>query len=289
MILALDIGTSSSRSAIYDTRGKRLIETTAQWNYPLQTGPDGRAELRPADLDRAVARAVIATLEIWRAKKQTRAITGIGVSCFWHSLLGLDSRGHPLTPIYTWADSRCQEEAKLLRRNSGEALLHNRTGCMTRTSFWPAKLLWLRKTNPRLFAAVDRWVSPAEWIQLRWCGKATVSLSMASGTGLLNGHTLQWDAPLLRRCLLHSRQLSPPFRIAAKTPSGPRQKVSRPSRRSLVSSHRRWSGEQSRLRCRHARCGRHQRWHQRRAPCHLERSAYRPQTDGAARTLRLSH
>jgi len=209
MILAIDIGTSSSRSAIYDATGARLIETTAQAGYSLQTGPDGRAELRPADLDRAVRQAVAATLKTWRAGKSSRPIAGIGVSCFWHSLLGLDKSGRPLTPIYTWADSRCHREAELLRRDPGEARLHARTGCMGRTSFWPAKLLWLRAADRRLFAAVDRWVSPAEWIQQRWCGNATVALSMASGTGLLNGHTLQWDPALLRRCKITARQLNP--------------------------------------------------------------------------------
>jgi gluconokinase len=209
MILAIDIGTSSSRSALYDATGARLLETTAQFGYPLQTGPDGRAELRPADLDRAVRLAVAATLKIWRARKSPRHIIGIGVSCFWHSLLGLDKSGRPLTPIYTWADSRCHREAELLRRDPGEAIIHARTGCMSRTSFWPAKLLWLRQTDPRLFAAVDRWVSPAEWIQQRWCGNATVSLSMASGTGLLNGRALQWDPALLRRCKITSRHLNP--------------------------------------------------------------------------------
>jgi gluconokinase len=148
-------------------------------------------------------------MKTWRAKKSPRSIIGIGVSCFWHSLLGLDQSGRPITPIYTWADARCHEEAELLRRDPGEAFIHARTGCMSRTSFWPAKLLWLRKTNPHLCAAVARWVSPAEWIQERWCGSATVSLSMASGTGLLNGHTLQWDRLLLRRCKITPGQLNP--------------------------------------------------------------------------------
>ncbi|HUB66170.1 MAG TPA: gluconokinase [Candidatus Methylacidiphilales bacterium] len=209
MILAIDIGTSSSRAAIYDPAGARLPETTSQFAYPLQTGPDGRAELRPADLDRAVRQAVASTLKIWRKKKSPHPIAGIGVSCFWHSLLGLGQDGRPLTSIYTWADSRCHQEAALLRRDPGEAFIHARTGCMSRTSFWPAKLLWLRQTNPRLYAAAERWVSPAEWIQERWCGQASVSLSMASGTGLLSGHTLQWDPVLLRRCHVSSQRLNP--------------------------------------------------------------------------------
>jgi gluconokinase len=209
VILALDIGTSSTRSAIYDAKGNRLMATTAQFTYSLLTGPDGRAELRPADLDRAMARALEKTLKAWRKLKSPAPIAGIGVSCLWHSLLGLDAKGRAITPVYTWADSRCRKEAQLLRKNRGEEVLHARTGCMARTSFWPAKLLWLRKTKSGLFRKVVRWVSPAEWIQERWCGTATASLSMASGTGLLDARTLRWHQPLLRRCGLDETRLNP--------------------------------------------------------------------------------
>jgi gluconokinase len=209
VILALDIGTSSTRSAIYDAKGNRVMTTTAQFSYSLVTGQDGRAELRSADIEKAVASAFGKTLKAWRKLKSPLPIAGIGVSCFWHSLLGLDAKGRAITPIYTWADSRCRAEAHLLRKNHGEEALHARTGCMARASFWPAKLLWLRKTNSGLFREVTRWVSPAEWIQERWCDGATVSLSMASGTGLLDGHALRWHRPLLRRCGLNETHLNP--------------------------------------------------------------------------------
>lgn len=207
-ILALDIGTSSTRSAIYDAKGERVLATTAQIAYPLQTGPDGQAELRPIDIERAVARVFAKTLKSWRTMKSPAPIAAIGVSCFWHSLLGLDAAGRAITPIYTWADSRCRAEARQLRERNGEITLHARTGCMARTSFWPAKLLWLRKTDPALFHRVARWVSPAEWIQEKWCGTATASLSMASGTGLLDGRSLKWHRTLLRRCGIDAARLN---------------------------------------------------------------------------------
>ena len=209
VILALDIGTSSTRSAIYDAKGRRLMATTAQFSYPLISGADGRAELHPADIDRAVTRAFEKTFKAWRKVKSPSPLVGIGVSCFWHSLLGLDAQGAPITPIYTWADSRCRGEALALRKKPGEKLIHAQTGCMARTSFWPSKLLWLRKSQPGLFRQVVRWVSPAEWIQERWCGVATASLSMASGTGLLDGRSLAWHGPLLRRCGLKASHLNP--------------------------------------------------------------------------------
>lgn len=217
-ILALDLGTSSTRAAVYNATGARFLETTAQFAYPLHTDPGGRAELDPRTIEKAVDHVVEKTLRAWRRKKRG-PIAAIGVSCFWHSLLGLDAHGRPLTPIYTWADSRCRHDAEKLRRGSGERAIHARTGCMARASFWPAKLLWLRRTEPGLFRRVQRWVSPAEWIQQRWCGGATSSLSMASGTGLLDGHTLRLDPHLLARCGLGKTKLNPlsdePGRISA--------------------------------------------------------------------------
>jgi len=211
VILAIDIGTSSTRSALYDAKGHRQLETTAQLAYPLITGADGRAELRPVDLSRAFEHVLEETFAAWRktGSHAREKIAGIGISCFWHSLLGLDARGKPITPVYTWADSRCRAQAAALRQHPGEIALHARTGCMARASFWPAKLLWLRKTEPALFRRVARWVSPAEWIQHTWCGAATVSPSMASGTGLLDGRTLRWHAPLLKQCGLAPERLNP--------------------------------------------------------------------------------
>ncbi|MDE1171638.1 MAG: gluconokinase [Verrucomicrobium sp.] len=222
-VLAIDIGTSSTRCAVYDRRGVRRVETTAQIAYPLQTSPDGRAELRPADIQRAVLKTVSAALKKWRGGP----IAAVGVSCFWHSLLALDEKGAPLSAVFTWADSRCHPEAERLRARGGERRLHARTGCMARASFWPAKLLWLRRAQPSLFKKTARWVSPGEWIMEKWCGRAHVSLSMASGTGLLDGRKLAWDTPLLRRCGLSARKLNPlseaPLpthpRLAAKFPS----------------------------------------------------------------------
>jgi gluconokinase len=207
-VLAIDIGTSSSRAAIYDGQGNRLLETTAQVEYPLIAGSDGRAELRPADVQRAIAEVIGKTISAWRKVPGRGPIAAIGVSCFWHSLLGLDAAGRAVTPIYTWADSRCRDDAAALRKNPGEAALHARTGCMVRASFWPAKLHWLRRTEPVLFRRVARWVSPAEWIQELWCGAAPISSSMASGTGLLDGRALRWDASLLRRCGVAAGHLS---------------------------------------------------------------------------------
>lgn len=208
-LLALDIGTSSCRTAFFDESGKRILESTAQKTYPLWTTSDGGAELDPHLLLDAVRRCLAQTLAHARSTRALRGfkVRGMGVSCFWHSLVGANADGEPLTKVITWADARCRQDANRLRETLSEKTVHARTGCMLRSSFWPAKLLWLRRTQASLFRRVKRWMSPAEWLQLQLTGATRCALGMATGTGLFNPSKLQWDGALLEHCGLKAAQL----------------------------------------------------------------------------------
>lgn len=168
MILALDIGTSSVRAALFDQHARRLPGTFHQQTYRLRLTPDGGAELDPLVLRRAFQRVL-------RAALPRHGVEAVGVCAFWHGLLGVDSHHRPLTPIYTWADSRCWRDAAELRRQLDERRYHRQTGCLLRACYWPAKLRWLRRVR------VARWLSPADWLT----GAPHSSFSMASATGLL--------------------------------------------------------------------------------------------------------
>jgi gluconokinase len=209
LILALDLGTSSTRTALFDENAQRLAGTTAQQSYPLLTSADGAAELEPGVLLSAVRRCLEQTMQHYRTDPTLRGrpIAGIGVSCFWHSLVGCDAKGAALTHIITWADSRCRDDAAALREELGEKQTHARTGCMIRASFWLAKLVWLQRTQKRKFSAVKQWMSPAEWLQLTLAGDTNCAVGMATATGLFNPAKLIWDETLLARCGVKAEQM----------------------------------------------------------------------------------
>jgi gluconokinase len=79
---------------------------------------------------------------------------------------------------------------------------------MVRSSFWPAKLVWLKRTQGALFRKVKRWMSPAEWLQLQLTGATHCALGMATGTGLFNPTRLKWDPALLEHCEVSEKQFS---------------------------------------------------------------------------------
>jgi len=165
LVLAMDIGTSSLRTGLFDARARCIGWTRAQAGYALRLSNEGMAELDAAQLKEAAHDCLRQTLRSVRSRRllRSRPIAAVGVSCFWHSLLGVDRGGRPITPIYTWADSRCRDDAAALRRGLSEVDIHQRTGCMLRSSYWPAKLRWLRKTQLRQFRRVALWMSPGEW------------------------------------------------------------------------------------------------------------------------------
>lgn len=209
LILAFDIGTSSLRTSLFTHKAERLVHTTAQETYPLTTTADGGAEFPPDLLREAAIRCILKTLGVMRSDPAlaNARIVGIGTSCFWHSLVGIGEGNSPITPVITWADSRCLQDSVQLRKDFDERTIHALTGCMLRASFWPAKLLWLRRTQGATFAKVRQWLSPAEWLQREFCGDAPCAFGMATGTGLFNPTTLTWVPELLEHCGIREEQL----------------------------------------------------------------------------------
>ena len=202
LILAIDLGTSSVRTALFDGAARPIVGSNASRKYRVRYTPEHGAQLDPATLLRGTRAALRESLRL--AKGAPDAISGSG---FWHSLLGLDRAGKPLTPIYTWADARGTEDAARLRAEFDEHEIQQRTGCMLRASFWPAKLRWLGRTQPGLFRRVSRWVSPAEWIFEKIWETSSCSHSMASATGLYHLARRDWDDELLEACRLTRAQV----------------------------------------------------------------------------------
>jgi gluconokinase len=205
MILAIDVGTSSVRAGLYGDAGRPVEGRFHRVRYEPAVTPDGGVEHDPRRLLQAVATCVDAVL----AGPGLPDIAGVGVATFWHGLLGFDRTGQPLTPLYMWADTRSAGDATLLREALDEPALHARTGCHLHASYWPAKSRWLVRERPDEFARVARWGSFGEYLELSLFGETATSLSMASGTGLLDQERLAWDPEALAAAELDEGRLFP--------------------------------------------------------------------------------
>lgn len=193
-VLALDIGTSSARAAVFDAAGTELPGTRARAAWRVRTGVDGAAEFDPARLLNCVLRCVGEALDC--AGPAAGGIVAVGACCFWHSLVGVDEGLEPVTPILTWADNRPGAVMAELAERIDPAGTYARTGCPFHASYWPAKLTYLRRAMPEASARVRWWLSPPDWLYARLFGRVGTSHSMASATGLYRQDAQAWDAEL---------------------------------------------------------------------------------------------
>jgi gluconokinase len=124
----------------------------------------------------------------------------LAISCFWHSLVAVDDRDRPLTPVLTWRDLAGGEPPAL----DAEAY-HRRTGCFLHPAYWPAKIRRLEAEGLR----PARYLSFGDLLLGRLTGDVRTSVSIASGTGLFDPSRCDWDGETLDALGLTPDRLAP--------------------------------------------------------------------------------
>jgi gluconokinase len=191
-LLSIDVGTSGVRAALFDDAG-----TETRSSHARRRNEGARSDLGEFDPE-ALVDEVITTIDELLAASDTNRIEFIAISTFWHSLVGVDHKGSPTTPLLSWADTRAALFANELRASFDETEIHARTGCRFHASYWPAKLLWIGSEWPDKFAATQQWLGFGEYLCLRLFGGTAASISLASATGLFNQHACDWDWDFIR-------------------------------------------------------------------------------------------
>lgn len=196
LILALDIGTSSVRASLYDSNANAIRSASVKLERAFNITVNGGAEIDADEAFNQVAAAIDAVLK--RSAGLKCEISYVASCSFWHSLVGIDIKGNPTTKVLGWADTRSGKYTEVLRKRFDEAETHNRTGARFHSSYWPAKLLWLRKEFPDISAKTAKWLSFSDYVAWRLFGEDVTSVSMASGTGIFDIRKCAWDAELLK-------------------------------------------------------------------------------------------
>jgi gluconokinase len=124
----------------------------------------------------------------------------LAISCFWHSLVGVDEHDRPLTPVLTWRDLAGGEPPPLDPEG-----YHRRTGCFLHPAYWPAKIRRLEAEGVR----PARYLSFGDLLLGRLTGEIRTSISTASGTGLFDPARCDWDDETLASLGLTPERLAP--------------------------------------------------------------------------------
>jgi glycerol kinase len=199
-LLALDQGTSSSRSIVFDSQGH--IVALAQQELPQIYPKPGWVEHDPLEIWRtqlATAREVLA-----KAKLKAADIRAIGITNQRETTVVWNRKtGQPIHNAIVWQDRRAESTCAQLRADGKAAMIQQRTGLLVDAYFSGTKLKWLLDNVPQArqqaergelaFGTIDSWLM---W-QLTGGALHASDVSNASRTMLFNVRKNEWDAELL--------------------------------------------------------------------------------------------
>ena len=199
-LLALDQGTSSSRSIVFDEDGR--IVALAQQELPQIYPEPGWVEHDPMKIWHS--QLATARQALGKAGLQARDIRALGITnqrettVVWHR-----KTGQPIHNALVWQDRRGETTCAQLRAQGKEALIQSRTGLLIDAYFSGTKLKWLLDNVPGARAQAERselaFGTIDSWLIWQLTGGAVhaTDVSNASRTMLFDVHTNQWDAELL--------------------------------------------------------------------------------------------
>lgn len=202
--LGIDLGTGSCKTIALDVSGKVLGHGAADYQAAAPAGRWGEQE--PEALVKAAIQAARQVSEKFGLSPEGCRAFSIGGA--FHSLIALDEAGQPLTGAITWIDERAVQQAQDARKSGMGESLYRQTGCPAHSMYPLYKLAWLRQEQPGIFRKASRFVSAKEYLTARLTGKYFVDYAIASGSGLLDTHTLDWCPQALEYAGVQPEQLS---------------------------------------------------------------------------------
>ena len=200
-ILALDQGTTSSRSIIFGRDGR--IVASAQQEFPQLYPQPGHVEHDPEaiwDSQLQTARSALAQAGLTAAD-----IAAVGVTNQRETTILWDRQtGRPVANAIVWQSRITAEICKTLKAEGAEEVVKNLTGLVLDPYFSGTKIQFLLDSIPGLRARAERGDVLFGTVDtfLAWRlsgGKLHITdASNASRTLLFNLHTGDWDDSLLR-------------------------------------------------------------------------------------------
>jgi glycerol kinase len=195
-VLALDQGTTSSRSILFDHDGN--VVATAQREFTQHFPRSGWVE-HDAEEIWATQAATIAEV-LARARATPSDLAAVGITNQRETTVLWERRsGRPVAPAIVWQDRRTADLCARLKADGCEAEISRRTGLLLDPYFSGTKLAWLLDSDTGLraraergelaFGTIDSWLA---WKLTHGAAHLT-DASNASRTLLLDLATGEWD------------------------------------------------------------------------------------------------
>lgn len=206
-IIGIDIGTTHTKAVVASANGQIITEVKKTYKAAPSSS---HHEQDPEDIFTTVMDALKQAIASIADKDQ---IACISFSAAMHSIMALDKNGKPLTSLYTWADTRSNQQAKRLKESEEGKQIYQTTGTPIHAMSPLCKIAWIRENLPDVFGKAIKFISGKEYVFYRLFNAFVIDHSLATATGLFDFRKLEWFKPAMSFAGIDENHLSQPVKI----------------------------------------------------------------------------
>jgi xylulokinase len=197
-LFAVDAGTSSLKTVVYDHAGNVL--SSANQRYGYSTPEAGWAEADPAAWWQALCAAVP---QLHQAGIDLKEIQVVALTGQMHTAVLLDKNLEPLEPTLLWLDRRAARETVELQEKFKLPPYH------LNSTYTLPKLFWLERHRPEVIQKTEHLLFPKDYLRFCLTGQIMTDYTEAGGAALLDWQSLQWAEERLEFCGIDPKILPP--------------------------------------------------------------------------------
>lgn len=179
LILSLDIGTTSTKAAIYDHQGQQKALAVVEYTLltPNPNHVEAPCEIYLDSINKCVE-IISNNFDV-----DTTDVQVVGFSVQGETLCFLDSEGKPLRNAIVWMDNRAGEQAEKLRKKFGDDKCYEVTGQVSFEACWPvSKILWVKENEPEIWENISHILLLEDYIIYKLTGKFVAEGTLLSST-----------------------------------------------------------------------------------------------------------
>ncbi|WP_010168060.1 FGGY-family carbohydrate kinase [Candidatus Epulonipiscium viviparus] len=188
--LAIDVGTTNWKAAVYDQVGKLIaIERVATKTHLDASGYSYYNPIEMWDDISKLCKAVTA--------KVAQPISAVSVTSIAEAVVGVDKNGKVLGDIIAWFDTRSIKEAEELREKLTAEKLYEITGLDVNPIFSLPKIMWIRKHWPEVYQNAYKWLQMGDYMLFCLTGECVTDYTFASRTLAFDVVANEWSREIL--------------------------------------------------------------------------------------------
>lgn len=200
-VVAIDLGTSGCRSAVYDARLNLRAQSSVE--IPIFKRSSLEVEQNPEDWWNGLVQTVREAAAAANVSRE--AIRAISISSQGISVVPVDANGLPLRNAISWLDSRPQRQMERLLRQYSFEELYRRTGKRANAIYSLPKYLWLMEEEPDVYKNTHKFLLPMDYLILKLCGRYCTDHTCAGGTMCYDIERQTWAEDLIQACGLRAQ------------------------------------------------------------------------------------